>query len=310
MIQTTTQTGTSALARRATSGFTMTELMVSMVVLVIVTSQIMLAYTNQHNNAMAHERVIESQEEVRLVADVILADLRMAGFMVHPTAGVGSIDGGTTASDVLCVSDASAIDDSVLDDASSRFDGATITSSVGGNASTVTLSPLTLDIDGNGTSDFASAGGIIISSGTEIHCGVITAKAGNTIAFTPPTAAGFSASTSNALVVPALVYRVTGNDLTRNSTVLSSQIEDIQVEFGLDLDENGLVEGAEFPIDDLSGQDLDLIRLARIHVTARTPRAEPTFNGQFTGVANRTVAAADNFKRRRVSADALLRNLR
>ena len=111
-------------------------------------------------------------------------------------------------------------------------------------------------------------------------------------------------------MVPAIVYRVTSNELTRNATVLSAQIEDLQVEFGVDADLNGMIENAEFPIDDLAGQDLKLLRTARVHITARTPQAELDYTGQFTAIANRVAGAADNFKRRRVSADALLRNLR
>jgi Tfp pilus assembly protein PilW len=288
----------------------MTELMVSLAVMIIVTSQIMLAYTNQHNASLSHERAVDSQEEVRLVTDVVLKDLRMAGFMVDATAAAGSIDGGSSAPDILCVSDPDAISSSVLTDATSRFDGASVTAAVGGNASSVTLSPLTRDIDQDSNDDFTSAKGILISSGTDVHCGEVTGTSGNTINFDPPTAAGFSASIAEAIVVPAVVYRVSGNTLTRNGTVLSTQIEDLQVEWGVDDDANGLIENAEFPIDDLSGENLNLLRTARVHLTAKVQRGEPGFSGQYTAVANRAVGPADTFKRRRVSADALLRNLR
>ena len=292
------------------SGFTMTELMIALVIMILVTSQIMLAYMNQHQHSMSHERVVQSQEEVRLVTDVMLADLRMAGFMVDETAAVGSLDGGANAPDVLCVSDPSAIDDMVLVDAQARFDGAKVTSAVAASASSIVLSAATRDIDGDGTDDFANVGGIIISSGTEVHCGEVTGVTGNTVSFTPSTPAGFSATIADAFVVPALVYRVASDQLTRNGAVLSSQIEDLQVEFGVDADANGMIENAEFPIDDLSGQNLRRLRTARVHVTAKTPRAELDYTGQFTAIANRAAGATDSFKRRRVSADALLRNLR
>ena len=91
--------------RRRLSEVTLTELMVALAVMIIVASQVMLSYTSQHEKSQSHERVVESQEEVRLITDVILNDLRMAGFMVHETAGIGSGDGGTTGADTICVSD-------------------------------------------------------------------------------------------------------------------------------------------------------------------------------------------------------------
>jgi len=92
--------------------------------------------------------------------------------------------------------------------------------------------------------------------------------------------------------------------------VLSNQVEDLQVQFGVDIDSNGTVEGAEFPINDLTGQDFELVENVRVFVTARDLRATEGFAGQFPVVANRTTAvAADNFKRRRAIGDMLLRNL-
>lgn len=114
---------------------------------------------------------------------------------------------------------------------------------------------------------------------------------------------------TNDVVVPALVYQVTGTTMTRNSIVLSNQIEDLQVQFGVDADRNGTVEGAEFPIDDLTGQEFDLIENVRVSFTARDLRAVPGFAGQFASVVNRVAGAADNFKRRRTIGDTALRNL-
>jgi len=69
------------------------------------------------------------------------------------------------------------------------------------------------------------------------------------------------------------------------------------------------VEGAEFPIDDLTGQEFELIENVRVILTARDLRGKVGFNGQFASVANRVAGAADNFKRRRTAGDTLLRNL-
>jgi len=52
------------------------------------------------------------------------------------------------------------------------------------------------------------------------------------------------------------------------------------------------------------------VRTVRVHITARDARTEADFVGQFAAVANRVAGAADNFKRRRITGDAILRNLR
>jgi hypothetical protein len=228
--------------------------------------------------------------------------------MVPEFAAVASIDGGTGGSDVLCVSDSTIVNETVLDDASKKFYGATITTAFAGATSSVTVSAPTMDIDSDGDDDFVVGQGLLIATGNESHCARIRAISGSTISFSPPTAGGFSASIDD-VVVPALVYQVNGTTLSRNGTALSNHIEDLQVEFGVDADRNGTVEGAEFPIHDLTGQDASLIENVRIHLTARSIRAEEGFDGAFARVANRNAGAADNFKRRRITGDALLRNL-
>lgn len=290
------------------AGFSLVELMVAVVVMGVVTSQLLLAFSHQHTTALDHERKIEIQQEARLIGDVILSDLRISGFMVPGWASVASIDGGANGSDILCVSDSTVIDDSVLVAANRKFTGATITTPFTGSSSAVTVSAATMDIDSDGDDDFTVNEGLLIGTGFDAHCAVITRISGSTIEFTPSTNAGFSAAT-NDVVVPALVYQVNGTTITRNSTVLSNHIEDLQVQFGVDVDNNGTVEGAEFPIDDLTAQDFTLIENVRISLTARDLRGEPGFNGQFASVANRVAGAADNFKRRRNTGDTVIRNL-
>jgi prepilin-type N-terminal cleavage/methylation domain-containing protein len=293
---------------KRSAGFSLVELMVAVVVMGIVTSQLLLAFSHQHTTSIEHERSIEIQQEARLINDLILADLRIGGFMVPAFAAVGSIDGGVNGSDILCVSDSTIINDNTLPGATSKFSGATITAAVGAGDTSVTVSAASMDIDSDGDDDFSLNDGVLIGTGTEAHCAVITNIAGSTISFTPATIAGFSAAFSD-VAVPALVYQVNGTTITRNSMVLSNHIEDLQVQFGVDLDSNGTVEGAEFPIDDLTGLNFDLVENVRIILTARDLRGKPGFAGQFASVANRVAGAADNFKRRRMTGDVLVRNL-
>ena len=290
------------------AGFSLVELMVAVVVMGVVTSQLLLAFSHQHTTSMEQERTIEVQQEARLISDMILSDLRIGGFMVPDFSAVASLDGGVNGSDILCVSDSTIINDNTLAAAPSKFPGATITTAFAGATSSVTVSAASMDIDGDGDDDFAVNDGLLIGTGTEAHCAVITNIGGTTISFAPSTVGGFSGAVGD-VVVPALVYQINGTTITRNSMVLSNHIEDLQVQFGVDIDRNGTVEGAEFPIDDLSGEEFELIENVRVTLTARDLRGQPGFNGQFATVANRVAGAADNFKRRRTVGETLLRNL-
>lgn len=295
---------------------TLVELMVSMTVLAVVIGWVMIAFTNQHHAQLNHERVIEAQHEGRLVTDLMVSDLRMAGFMVPTRAGVASVDGGANGSDQICMSDPSIYDATIVTNANQRFAGATPSAAVGAGANTVTVGGPDLDIDGDAVIDFVAGAGVIIADADSAHCAVILAVAPGTgqITFAPATPAGFSASFPGSVVVPAVYYAVAGADLTRNGTVLSRNVEDVQIEYWVDTNDDSIMDLAapvEFPIHDLNGNDLSDVRLARVSVTARTEIPDLDMPGQgFQPVANRVAGAADDFKRRRHIAETLLRNMR
>jgi Tfp pilus assembly protein PilW len=75
--------------------------MLALLILAVVTGQVLAMASAQLRTHTDHERVLDAQEDSRLVTDSMLLDLRMAGFMVPTFAGVSSVDGGTGAADVL-----------------------------------------------------------------------------------------------------------------------------------------------------------------------------------------------------------------
>jgi len=294
-------------ARLDQGGMTLLELMVAMTVLVVVIGWVLVAYTNQQRSQFDHERVIEAQHEGRLITDLIVGDLRMAGFLMPKWAAVASVDGGAGASDAICTSDPGVIDPTVVPNQNQRFGGAR-GSNVAAGASNVTVAAGDLDVDANGTQDFAVNSGIILSDGVNIHCAKIQAIAGNTITFAPAAANSLGTGT---VAVPALFYEMSGADLLRNDTVLSSSVEDVQIEFWVDTNRDSVMDAGEFPLHGLAGADLDEVRLARVSVTSRTSRDDSQqAGGGFPAVANRAAGPADNFKRRRQIAETLLRNVR
>lgn len=292
------------------AGFTVIELLIAIVITGIVVSQMLLVWTQQHRSYLQQERVVETQQDMRLLADVLVNDLRMAGFMVPRETAAGSIDGGGAGADVLCTSDPDAFVESAFDTATERFEAASVTSTVVGSVSSVTLSPGTMDIDSDGNDDFVSGGGILISDGAGVHCGLITSVSAGSVSFTPATVSSTSMSPISTFAVPARIYQVSGTTLTRNDTILSTQVEDLQVEWWVDSDGDAEVDADEFPIHDLAGEDTSKLRLARLYLTTRTSTPDDSIEGQRTAAANRTAGSVDSFRRRRAVTDARLRNAR
>jgi hypothetical protein len=194
------------------------------------------------------------------------------------------------------------VDATVLGGALNRFDGARTTVALGAAAGSTTVPAADLDIDNDGDNDFAVGSGVIISDGTSSHCARITAitNAGltRTISFTPNTAAAFAIATGAGIVAPAIVYEVTAAGLQRNNLLFSAQVEDIQVEFGVDIDLDGELTGGEFPVHSLAA-DTDRVRTVRLSVVTQTTRDDLGFiNGGLPAIANRNAGATDTMRRR------------
>ena len=298
--------------QRYSQGFTMAELLVAVVILAVVTTGAMLMFTTQHKAYIGQERILEVQQDARLVTEMILADVRLGGFLVPQNTGIGGIDGGANAPDVLCTSDPSVIDEAEIDQANGRFPGASLQATLGAAAVTVSLVVASMDIDNSGDSDFAVGSGILVSDGADTHCARITAinAATGTVTFTPQTPGGFSAGTGPTRAVPAVIYELNGTTLRRNSVLLSQQIENVQVEYAIDLDDNGTIDAGEFPVHDMTASDPDLIRGLRVSVIARTPSEDPDFRSSgMPAAGNHDPGTPDGFLRRRFSTNVIARNL-
>jgi prepilin-type N-terminal cleavage/methylation domain-containing protein len=297
-------------AKRPNTGFTLIEILIAMAIFGVVIAQAFAVFMSQHAVYMGTERSIEVQEDVRLVADAVLSEVRMAGYMVPRVAGIASVDGGNSGADLLCTSDSNGIADSAVATAVARFDRAEVASPVGNGATSAQLSAGHLDVDGNGMNDFAVGQGIILADGTSSHCAEIQTIGGTTIGFLPETPALFSLTTATGRVTPAVIWRVSGTDLLRNGIRLSNQVEDLQVEFGVDGDGDGQLGVGEFPLDDLNGSDADAIRRVRLSVTTRADREDDKLqNFSRPAAANRDAGTPDGFRRRSTINSVIPRNL-
>jgi hypothetical protein len=99
-------------------------------------------------------------------------------------------------------------------------------------------------------------------------------------------------------VAPAVVYETTGTGLRRNNLLFSAQVEDVQVEFGVDSNGDGDLTGGEFPIHSLVAAT-DAVLNVRVSVVTRTTRDDLGFlDGGRPAIANRVAGPTDTLRRR------------
>lgn len=299
------------IVRNAKAGFSLIELIVTLAILSVITSEVLGLFSDQLKTQVSHKRISEAQEDARLVVDIMIFDVRSAGFMFPADVGLASVDGGTSNSDTVCTSDSTFMPESSLADATARFDPPGLTVDVGAGEGSVTLLATDFDIDGDGTNDFSVGSGLIIAGGTNSHCARITGTTSTTISFTPRTPIGFSLLASDSKIAPGYIYELSNSQLRRNNLLIATQVEDVQIEFAVDIDDDGTIGAGEFPIHDLNGNDPSLVRGARlsvITVTTQDDQLGVTSGRQALG--NRVASSVtDSLRRRMMSATSAPRNM-
>jgi prepilin-type N-terminal cleavage/methylation domain-containing protein len=303
--------------RNRRQGYTLIELMVALGVLAIVTAQLFVVFTTQKKAYITNERILDVQEDARLVVDLLVSEARMAGFMVQRMNGISSLDAqGGNGSDTLCVSDPSVMNETQVTNASQKFAGGSITAIDGSGARITVASLAAFDIDGDGGVDFDEGRGIVLSDGTNTHCARVTDvdTAGLDLEFEPDIEDTAPWNAGAVRIVPAVVYEVeAGVGLRRNNMLLSAEVEDLQAEFGVDVNLDDVVDEtdpAEFPLDTLQGSNPARVRSVRLSVVTRTSQNDPDYGGPgHPEVANNPAGPDDGFRRRRFVASVLPRNL-
>jgi type II secretory pathway pseudopilin PulG len=315
-------------ARRRRAGFSLVELIVAIGALGLVVFFTLGSFTAQHQTYVVVDQVSEAQQNTRAIASLLERDIRSAGYMVSDGAAVCGADRADAADD-LYLSDADAIlpIDLLPDADRSRDLGAEVQAGYsGGITEALTVDDVVLDgtasydTDGDGVadSDFQVGGGAILADvsdpGRGVRCGVVTAVApatGVTVGFL----AGTSFGTGGELrLVPAHVYRVVDPggggplQLQRDGLVLAKDVEDLQVAWLYDDDEDGQVDAGEYRGEagsalDPTAVDGSRLRELRFNLVVRTAAEDPRGSAVGTGqsLENRTAnLAADDGRRRRI----------
>lgn len=72
-------------------GFTLIELMLTLVISIVIVAAIYSAYSSQRDTYLAQEQVAEMQQNLRSAMDLLISDVRMAGFDPTKNANAGII---------------------------------------------------------------------------------------------------------------------------------------------------------------------------------------------------------------------------
>lgn len=341
------------VARRPRAGFTLLELMISISILAIVVVGVFESLTRQHRTSIVTESVVEVQNNVRAIASLMEREVRMAGYMVPDAASVCGRDL-TTASDELFVSETEPIvpDDARAGDMGARLTTGSTWSNPTINASnpsastavTLTLDSTTTDLDGDGSyfydndnngtpeADFRVGGGFIAADLANPHrgavCGLVTAASSTQITIVPMAGALAAHNATNdadevVVLVPAARYSVdtTGGigRLMRNGDLLAQGVDDFQVSYYFDVDDDGVVDSAtaEEPGTKTGNAyspaswDNSTLKEVRFSIVVRTRATDNEFSqGSFVTFENRTSPGGnDGFRRRVVVGSVRPRNV-
>lgn len=322
---------------RSQAGYSLPELIIAMAILIVVVGYVMNSFSTQHETYSVNDQVMQVQQNLRAVSDLIESEIRMTGFLVPDGASACGLDD-TAGPDELFLTDSSPIDPSTVPQADL---GARVTAGYanGGGVQTWTLDASTVDLDADGNffydtddngtadADFQIGSGFVLSDRTNPErgsvCGVVETIS-STSTRVRVVAGGFdpaTASDAELVMVPAVRYFVAaGGRLMRNSDLLSTGIEDFQVSWFFDVDDDGVIDtpSSENPgtaaggVYDPSDWDVTTLRQLRFNVVAVTRREDDGFTqGGFEVTENRADpgTGADGFRRRVYTSIVRPRNI-
>jgi prepilin-type N-terminal cleavage/methylation domain-containing protein len=316
---------------RRQKGLTLIELLVSAAVLGVVMIFVLRIFTNQHQTYTVIDQVAEVQQNGRAIAQMIERDIRAAGYMAPRGAAVCGADA-QDGPDVLIVSDSQVIlpvDELPLElrslELGAEVSGAGTGWQLAAGSRSIAVANLFVDTAAGGD-DFAVDAGLILTDRNapfgNVGCGKITDITGNTITFDLLSDFGPVGSGAEVVAVPAHVYEVDGSRLLRDGHLIVAGVEDLQIAYFFDLDDDRQLDAGEFfgngsaPGYASDSALIDGVRLreVRFNVVVATRMDDPRREfqlGRRQVTENRTAAStagADGKRRRVHTATVRLRN--
>jgi len=330
---------------RRTAGFSLTELMIAVGILLVVVAAVMQSFVVQNRAYTVTDQVVEAQQSLRAVAWLLERDARMTGFLVPEAAALCAVDQ-PNGPDTVWFTDSDALDPT------GQTRPALGAEVQGGYTAGTGLKSLTVDDtvldrtgagaggfydtdgDGVGDADFTDGGGAILvdldDPARGVACGVVRGAPGATsVRVEFETSITAPPSGDRVVLVPAHVYQVelapaglTEPQLLRDGRVIASGVEDLQVALFFDQDRDGQVDKEDQPAGEMPGAagaddyasnkyDNRDLREIRINLVTRTRTADRENQvGQFQTTENRVAPGGNDGYRRRVHTSTVkLRNV-
>jgi len=307
----------SAFRLSSCGGFTLIELMIAAVIGMIVVGAVYTTYISQQRSFVVQDQVAEMNSTSKIALDMIVNGIREAGFAV-PEAGTYNINGFTN---VITATDSTAAPDSITIIGGYRHIGY-IAADVSSGETILKLKDCVtcagFDASKLNTQDRRHISIVGLSYAEVIGI------SGNDITIQSGIDKSFLADVPVYLVEDT-TYQVVGMQLQRvrrlncaafgggpnceDMDVITENVEDFQIAYGYDTNDNGTIEPAEF-ID--VPPATDRLRRIRINILACTARGDPNIFGQGNPpvvIENRNhVATNDGLRRRWWRMEVDLRN--
>lgn len=312
-------------------GFTLIEILVSLAILGIVLAGIYSVYNMQHKSYIVQEQVTEMQQSERVALQMITRDIRMAGLglqFCNDAAGgkiIFSNGTGNNNSDTIGVE---------YHSFSPKPEGET---EITTNVPAISASS---ELDVKDTTGFNNNDWVMVAGGEECQYAIFyvdTVDAGTKkLHHTSTSKLTYGYKLTSGFMIGDRVRRLNREDggriiyaidgsyiLTRSvddgtAQPLADNIEDMQIAYGIDINNNGIVADGKFGVvpggewfDDPTGRDMTLLREIKLTLVARTTREDPAYNaGARPAVEDNPAApAADGFRRRVLQTTVKLRNI-
>ena len=315
-------------------GLTMVEIMVAMGILVIVIAGVMESFVVNNRAYTVVDQTTETQQNIRAVGQLLDQDLRMAGFMT-PEGGAlcgydgqnGALPGILPGTDIVYVTDSDAIDPD--GQAQANLGGQIASGTPSGGALTL-MTDLTVErrpyydtnADGAADSDFRVGGGVIIMDTSNpargTACGVVTAVNPSSRLIRFDFESGFTTGGGTLIAIPAHRYAVdTNNQLTRDGVSIVSDVEDLQLAYFIDSNDNGVPDASEYRGDGTApnyyanGTNHSDLREVRFNIVLRSRQQDENFDeGFMQATENRpATGGTDGYRRRLLTTTVKPRNL-
>ncbi len=338
----------SPLRRRPEAGFTLIEIMAALAILAIAMTAVFATFSSQQKSFTNQNRVAEMQQNLRLAADMLVRDIRLAGYGLPVSTGTsadnvalpGSMNphGITTIRALYPVDNTTGPDQFYvlyLYDMDANQPPAELTSNM--------TATTTATVDN--TSGFVTGGGELVLVTDRVTADLFLSTSGGTATTlnfatgtsayndgtlhpklyavgtqpgSPPTVAAkarfvryFIDNVTDPNHPTLMVDRLTTGTASDRQPV-ADDIEDMQLSYGLDTDADGDVDTfrcAKGGTAVFSTGQIQQIRQVRLHLVARSRIPESDWIGMRPEAQNRPAATAtDGYRRRSIEVNIDVRN--